>query len=279
VSSPTLEQVVEALEGRYPPSLAEEWDAVGLVCGRPEAAVAKVLFAVDPDPRVVAEAVAIGADLIVTHHPLFLTPVHSVAAASVGGSIIHELIENGIALFAAHTNADSATDGVSEALAQALGIFDTQVLSPSTDPIWGLGRWGRLAEPVSLQVFAEQVAAVLPKTAHGVRVSGNPEELVTTVALCGGSGDSFFPLANSVGADVYLTADCKHHRLLDHRTAGGCAVIDVAHWASEWPWLPRAASLLVADMRAQGTTVEAEVSTIVTDPWTSHLESTVRSAP
>jgi dinuclear metal center YbgI/SA1388 family protein len=279
VSSPTLEQVVEALERRYPPSLAEEWDAVGLVCGRPEAVVAKVLFAVDPDPRVVAEALTIGADLIVTHHPLFLTPIHSVATATSGGSIIHDLIENGIALYAAHTNADSAIDGVSEALAHTLGVMDTRVLAPSADPGLGLGRWGRLAEPVPLQAFAEQVAAVLPKTAHGVRVSGNPEKLVSTVALCGGSGDSFLSLANSVGADVYLTADCKHHRLLDHRTAGGCAVIDVAHWASEWPWLPRAASLLVADMSVQGTTVEAEVSTIVTDPWTSHLESTVRSAP
>lgn len=252
---------------------------MGLVCGRPEAVVAKVLFAVDPDPRVVAEALAMGADLIVTHHPLFLTPIHSVAAASAGGSIIHDLIENGIALFAAHTNADSAVDGVSDALAHTLGVMDTRVLAPSADPSLGLGRWGRLAEAVPLQVFAEQVAAVLPKTAHGVRVSGNPGKLVSTVALCGGSGDSFLSLANSVGADVYLTADCKHHRLLDHRNAGGCAVIDVAHWASEWPWLPRAASLLVADMRAQGTTVEAEVSTIVTDPWTSHVESTVRSAP
>ena len=279
MSSPTLEQVVEALQRRYPPSLAEEWDAVGLVCGNPEAQIAKVLFAVDPDPRVVAEAISLGANLIVVHHPLFLTPVHSVAATTPSGRVVHDLIENGIALFVAHTNADSARDGVSDALAQVLGVVDTQVLVPSSDPLVGLGRWGHLLEPVTLELFAQQVAAVLPATAHGVRVSGNPEMIVRTVAMCGGSGDSFLSAANAVAADAYVTADCKHHRLLDHRTAGGCAVIDVAHWASEWPWLPQAASLLVADIRAQGTTVEAQVSDVVTDPWTSHLESTRRSAP
>ncbi len=279
MSSPTLEQVVDALERRYPPALAEDWDAVGLACGEPGAEIHKVLFAVDPDPRVVAEARAVGADLVVTHHPLFLTPVHTVAATTTNGRLIHELIRNDIALFAAHTNADSARDGVSDALAHALDVVDTQALMPTADSLVGLGRWGRLREQVTLAEFVDRVATVLPSTAHGVRVSGDPAMQVTTVALCGGSGDSLLAAADDVGADVYVTADCKHHRLLDHLNSGGCAVIDVAHWASEWPWLSRAALLLVDDMRDQGTTVEVAVSTIVTDPWTSHVESTQRSTP
>lgn len=279
MSSPTLEQVVDALERRYPPHLAEDWDAVGLVCGDLGARVTKVLFAVDPDPRVIAQAREINADLVITHHPLFLTPVHSVAATTTNGQVIHDCIRNDIALYAAHTNADSARDGVSDALAGILDVIDTQVLVPNADPATGLGRWGRLREPVPLADFAAHVAAQLPRTAHGVRVSGDPETLISAVALCGGSGDSFLAAADARGADVYVTADCKHHRLLDHRNSGGCAVIDVAHWASEWPWLSRAASLLVDDMRDLGTTVEVTVSSLVTDPWTSHVESTQRSTP
>lgn len=279
MSSPTLEQVVDALELRYPPDLAEDWDAVGLVCGDPSETIRRVLFAVDPDPRVVAEARAIGADLVVTHHPLFLTPVHTVATTTTNGRLIHDLIRNNIALFVAHTNADCARDGVSDALAHALDVVDTHALVPAGDSLVGLGRWGHLREPLTLAAFADRVATVLPQTAHGVRVSGDPATPVSTVALCGGSGDSLLVAADAVGADVYVTADCKHHRLLDHRNSGGCVVIDVAHWASEWPWLSHAASLLVDDMRDQGTTVEVVVSAIVTDPWTSHIESTVRSTP
>ena len=90
--------------------------------------------------------------------------------------------------------------------------------------------------------------------------------------MCGGSGDAFLAATADV-ADAYVTADLRHHRALDHRAAGGCALVDVAHWASEWPWLPVAARALESDLAAAGTTVEVHVSTIPTDPWSSHLGS------
>ena len=274
-ASPTLQDVVAALEARYPVGLAESWDAVGWVCGDPAGRVSRVLFAVDPTQEVAAEAERVGADLIVTHHPLFLTPVHGVAALTPGGRLVHRLITQGRALYAAHTNADRARPGVSDALADLLGVTDTVPLVPDdADPMVGLGRIGALIEPTTLVEFVERVSAVLPATAQGVRAAGDSRARVERVAVCGGSGESLAMAATAAGADVFVTADAKHHRTLDHRAAGGCAIVDVAHWASEWPWLDVAARFLREDL---GHTVDTVVSTHVTDPWSLHIPSLRRS--
>jgi hypothetical protein len=135
----------------------------------------------------------------------------------------------------------------------------------------GSGRVGTLAEPVTLTEFADLVAATLPTTAHGVRVAGVPNTVVRRIAICGGAGDSMLRAANASGADVYLTSDLRHHRLSEHLEAGGCALVDVAHWAGEWMWLPQAARMLEQDAAAAGFSVGTTVSTTVTDPWTFHV--------
>jgi dinuclear metal center YbgI/SA1388 family protein len=123
VSSPvTVADVVAALEAAYPPALAADWDAVGLVCGDPAEPVRSVLFAVDPVPETVEEAVQDGVGLLVTHHPLLLRGVHGVGTDTPKGALLHRLIRSGTALFTAHTNADSADPGVSDALAAAIGL-------------------------------------------------------------------------------------------------------------------------------------------------------------
>ena len=269
-SASSLAQVVAALERRYPPSTAEEWDAVGLVCGDPAAPVRRVLWAVDPVEEVVDEAVAADVDLVITHHPLFLSGVHSVAATTAKGRIVHRLIGSGIALYCAHTNADVADPGVSDALAAALGVTATQPVV-AADAAPGLGRVGDLNAQVALAEFAEVVATALPPTHHGVRVAGDPSRIVRRVAVCGGSGDSLLSAASAQGADVLVTSDLKHHRALEHLAEGGCAIIDVAHWASEWPWLDQAAGLLAQDLAAEGATVESIVSARPTDPWAMTL--------
>jgi len=130
---PRLSDVVAVLDGWYDPRWAADWDAVGTVCGDPHAEVARVLFAVDPVEDVVREALAWDADLIVTHHPLLLRPVHGVAATTPKGRVVHTLISNGIALHTCHTNADSPPSGVSEALATALGLTDLRPLHAEAD--------------------------------------------------------------------------------------------------------------------------------------------------
>lgn len=271
-SASSLAQIVAALERRYPLSTAEPWDAVGLVAGDPEGVVRRILWAVDPVEEIVDEAIATDVDLIVTHHPLFLAGVHSVAATTAKGRIIHRLIRSDIALYCAHTNADVADPGVSDALAAALGVTSLQPLVPAPQAP-GLGRIGEIAAPVTLADFAAAVAVALPSTHHGVRVAGDPARSVRRVAVCGGSGDSLLGPATALGADVLVTADLKHHRALEHLHDGGCAIIDVAHWASEWPWLAQAAGLLSDDLDQEGATVESLVSEKPTDPWVMTLRS------
>lgn len=373
---PTVADCLAVLEEAYPPGWAESWDAVGLSVGERQIPVERVLFAVDPTLEVAREAHGYGAQLLVTHHPLFLRGVHGVPADTPGGAVVQTLIRAGCALYTAHTNADVARPGVSDALADTLGVLDpepiefsaadeldkvvvfvpeerrTAVLDamagagagsigdydrcawwgegtgtfrpgagaspaigkvgaieevaearlemvaprrrrqaivsamraahPYEEPAFdvvplavpsdrGMGRIGRLAAAVPLGEFAATVAAALPSTAAGVRVAGDPQRPVERVAVCGGTGGSLAGAAARAGADVLVTADGRHHYVLDAVAETGIALIDVAHWASEWPWLERAAARLVDGLRAQGRTVATAVSGQVTDPWRLHL--------
>src|SRR4051812_47378377 len=128
---PALSDLVDLLHGWYPPATAEGWDAVGLAYGDPAADVRRVLLAVDPTIEVAREAAEWGADLLVTHHPLFLKPVHGFAATTPKGRTLATLAGAGCALLTAHTNADQAEGGVSEALALALGLTDLAPLQPA----------------------------------------------------------------------------------------------------------------------------------------------------
>ncbi|MBB5135333.1 dinuclear metal center YbgI/SA1388 family protein [Thermocatellispora tengchongensis] len=267
----TLAETVREIETLYDPAWAESWDSVGLVCGDPAAPVRRVLFAVDPVRAVVEEALAWRADLVVTHHPLYLRGTTSVAATTFKGRVVHTLIKNDVALYTAHTNADVADPGVSDSLARAVGLTGALTpLQPSADdPRRGLGRVGELPAPMTLAAFAAQAAAGLPRTAWGLRVAGDPERTVRRVAVSGGAGDSLLGAARAAGVDAFLTADLRHHPASEFAEAGGPALIDAAHWATEWPWLADAAARLASAMAARGNTVETRVSETVTDAWTT----------
>jgi dinuclear metal center YbgI/SA1388 family protein len=261
--------VVAALERRYPPAWAQDWDRVGLVLGEPAAAVGRVLCVVDCVPETVAEALAEGADLIVAHHPLLLRGVSSVAPTTYKGRIVHDLIRNEVALYVAHTNADVATPGVSDALAARLDLRSIRPLSAAADdPSRGLGRVGELPAPLTLAELTRVAARALPPTAWGVRAAGEPDRVVRTVAVCGGSGDSLLAAAAAAGADAFLTADLRHHPASEHLAGGGPALLDAAHWATERPWLDELAGWLGATLG-----LAAVVSDRDTDPWTLHARS------
>lgn len=271
----TIADVVAWLERRFPPELAEEWDTPGLAVGNPAAQVSHVHFAVDATMDVIREAIEAGADLLVTHHPLMLRGVTSVAADTVKGAAVHALVEAGCAQLAAHTNADAATDGVADALAEAVGLSVEGALVPDASrpsPV-GTGRVGMI-EPTTLKGFAETVAAALPQTAQGVLFAGDPDGVVTRVAVVGGSGDAFLDAAAAADVDAYVTADLRHHPASEAREAamlrGGTPyLVNVSHAASESLWLAAAA----ADVGA-AFSVTTSVSTLNTDPWTGRAPST-----
>ncbi len=131
---PTLAELTKALDGWYPPASAESWDAVGLSCGDPAEPVERVLLAVDCVPATVAEAIDSGAGLLLTHHPLLLSGVHSIAADTPKGALLHRMIRARVAHFVAHTNADVAAGGVSDALAERLALRDCRPLQPDPRP-------------------------------------------------------------------------------------------------------------------------------------------------
>lgn len=278
-TTPNLAQVVAAFHDLYPPQLAAGWDASGLVCGRTAAPVRHVHFAVDALAATADEAVEHGAGLLITHHPLLLRGAQFIPDTDYKGHVLHTLIEGQCGLLGAHTNADAAIAGVNEALCDALNLTDrtalaepqTQELGGEEHPV-GTGRVGTLPEPLTLRALAERLADALPATAGGLRIAGRPEQRISRVALCGGAGDSLFEAVRSVGADVYITADLRHHPASEFREqelvrGTECALIDCSHAASESLWLQRAGERLQALLAERGHSITFTVSSLNTDPW------------
>ena len=367
--SARLADVIAILDGAYPPGLAQDWDSVGLVCGDPDEPVDSVTVAVDATAEVVETVGERG--LLIAHHPLLLRGVDTVAASTAKGALIHRLIRSGAALFTAHTNADAADPGVSDALAQTLGLRVESVLDPlataahldkwvvfvpgehagalraalfaagageigdyshcswsvagtgqflagrgaspaigSTgsleqvsedrvevvapaalrpavlaalrsahpyeEPAFdvlslaplpagvGIGRIGTLDRPQRFADFVAAVSAALPQTTWGVRASGSADAPVSRVAVCGGAGDSLLDAATAAGVQAYVTADLRHHPADEQRRRSDMGLVDVAHWASEYPWCEQAAGLLRSHF---GPALPIAVCPVRTDPW------------
>jgi dinuclear metal center YbgI/SA1388 family protein len=263
----TVAEVTSAVEALWPAAGAEPWDAVGLIVGDPDAAVTSIVLAVDAVLDTVDEAIAESASVLLVHHPLLLRGVTSVAGDRYKGVVVSRLIKADCALLAAHTNADVVERGTSGTFAERLGLVDAVPLIPGSTPSRGIGRVGRLPVPTTLGRLARTIADILPATATGVRVSGEFDRPVSTVALCGGAGDAFLADPAVLAADVYITSDLRHHPASEAtenaRVAGGPALIDVSHWASEWLWLESAATAL----RDALPSVSVSVSELRTDPW------------
>jgi len=264
---PTLAEVLSVTEELWPISGAEDWDASGLVSGDLVAEVGRIHLAVDAVLDTVDEAISLGADLLIAHHPLLLRGVTTVAEDRYKGAALARLIRGNCALLAAHTNADVVETGTSATLADRLGLVDIRPLVSGETAARGIGRIGILAEPTTVGRLARRLATILPPTAGGIRVSGDFDAPVSTIALCAGAGDAYLGEPAVLAADAYITSDLRHHPASEFREnsriAGGAALLDVSHWASEWLWLDVAA----AQLRDALDGVTVSVSEIRTDPW------------
>lgn len=262
-----LSEILAAAEDLWPHSGAEEWDATGLISGDPHESVERVVLAVDAVAATVDEAINAHAQLLLVHHPLLMRGVTSISADRYKGYVLSRLIRGNCALLSAHTNADVVDGGTSSALANALGIVDSEPITPARNGNGGLGRVGDLTHPLALEEFAARVADVLPKTVSGVRVAGDPAASVRRIAICGGAGDSLLSHPAVTSADVYVTSDLRHHPASEAREQAllttGPALVDVSHWAAESLWLENAA----AQLTARFPSLDIRVSESRTDPW------------
>lgn len=265
----SLDEVLALFESAYPQHLAEGWDAVGLICGDPSVPIERIHFALDPVAATVDEALARDADLLITHHPLFLRGTSSVAANHPKGSLIHRLIKGDCALYNAHTNGDSAAEGTAVVLAELLKLTDVKPVDPrADDPTLGLGRFGTLPAPMKARELGQLLADLLPATARGVALGGDPERQVASIAVCPGAGDSYLARVRELGVDAMLTSDLRHHPASEAlEFNGGPVLFETAHYASESPWLTRAADVLARASREAGAELTITVSTLSTDPW------------
>ena len=259
-----LSQLLTTFESLWPMSGAEEWDRPGLTIGNANQQITKVLLCVDVTREILAEAKAMGCELVVSHHPLLLKGVNFLAEEQLKGEIVSFAVKNSIALYSAHTNADIVIGGVSDVLAGALGLVGSTPLVPTGAGI-GHGRIGKLKTSLKLSEFARFVAAQLPETNAPIRVAGDLNLMVDTIAVVGGAGDSFIPAAAASGAQVLVTSDLRHHVTLDAISDPTLplALIDVSHFAAESLWLEPTRKVLTDALPE----VSFHVSQVSTDPW------------
>jgi dinuclear metal center YbgI/SA1388 family protein len=250
------------LEELWPVESADDWDRPGLSVGSREATVSSVLLSVDVTSAIVDEAIQVGANLILSHHPLLLRGVNDVSEQSLKGEIVTKAIKNDVAIYSAHTNADKAPTGTAAALAQLYGLTNLRVLDPET----GHGLIGQLPEPMTLLQFSTKIAKLLPPVAAGIKVAGDHQAIVKTIALSPGAGDADLGKALAAQVDVFITSDLRHHPAQDFIETPGDrtrALIDVSHWASESIYLDKVAQLLLDKFPG----LHVRVSEVRTDPW------------
>ena len=227
-----LQDIINIIESVAPLSYQEGWDNSGLQVGNRNAEIKAALLTVDVTESVVDEAISLGCDLIVSHHPLLFRGLKQLTGSTPQERCVEKAIRHGIAIYSAHTSMDSYLHGVSGRMAEKLGIANYRVLIPSAqDAEVGLGVIGDLAEAIDNEAFVARVAQVFGVLGGALRwVEGNKKQ-VKKVALCGCAGAEFLEEAITQEADAFVSADFKYHELqsADQRIT----VVDMDHWVSE----------------------------------------------
>jgi dinuclear metal center YbgI/SA1388 family protein len=261
-----VRQIDQFLSRFAPPSLAEEWDNVGLQVGNPEDPVTGILVSLDVTEAVLWEAVEHDANLIITHHPLFFQPVNRLDDLQVPTRLARLATQMGINILSFHTNLDSTRQGLNDQLAKVVNLTSIKPLIPSRDkkiPNSGLGRIGKVPK-TTLDKFLKLVTKNLHLT--NLRYVGDPHHPIICVAVMTGSGGGFFLEAQNAGADVLITGDVKYHHALD---ALGCgiALIDIGHFAGEIGMVPLVAGKLREYLRRKKAKLKIIETKAQTEPF------------
>lgn len=243
-------EIMNIIESTYPKYAALEWDNVGLLVGRTEKEVKKIYVALDVTDEMIEEAIEMGVDMIVTHHPMIFSPLKKITDEHFIGKRVVKLLQHDISYYAMHTNYDVL--GMAELSGEKLGLKDAEVLEvTSTEQNEGIGRIGNLENEMTLLECCELV-----KERFGlpcVKVFGNMEQRVKCAAISPGSGKSMIKIAIQKGADVLITGDIDHHEGIDAK-AQGLSVIDAGHYGLEHIFIDDMSGFLKENIT--GVTVE-----------------------
>ena len=223
-------EITDRLAMRWNPSFALDWDNVGLLVGREDKEIKKIFVALDVTDETLDQAIAFGADLMITHHPLLFSSVKKINAGDFIGRRLIKMIQADLCYYAMHTNFD--VKGMAALNQECLGLQNTEVLEiTSQEPTEGIGRVGELKESITLGAFAEKVKSDFQ--IPDVRAYGDCEKKVQRVAVSSGSGKSMIKTALAKGADVLVTGDIDYHGGID-AVAQGLMIIDAGHYGTEY---------------------------------------------
>jgi dinuclear metal center YbgI/SA1388 family protein len=243
---PTVADIAAFLEGFAPTALAESWDNVGLLVGRFEQPVSRAMTCLTITPDSAAEAIAAGAELIVTHHPLPFRALKRLTSETSEGRLLLDLIAANIAVYSPHTAFDSAAEGINQRLAEGLSLADVRPLVPADEPGQGAGRFGRLVRPQSLAELTQSVKELLG-IPHAQAV-GSLDRQITQVAVACGSAGEFLGPAVAAGCDCLVTGEVRFHTALEAEALGSALVL-AGHFASERFALDALAVVLASQFR------------------------------
>jgi dinuclear metal center YbgI/SA1388 family protein len=226
---PTNAAIAAFLEQLAPFRLAEDWDNVGLLVGRRDQNVTKLMTCLTVTPASTAEAIQGRAELIVTHHPIPFTAMKRLTGDTTAGRMLLDLIAAGVGVFSAHTAFDSAVEGINQRLAAGLQLRGIAPLVPHPEG-QGMGRWGWLADPLPLEQLAVRLKQFL--AIDRLQLVGDPQQPIRTVAVACGAAGELLEAARQNGCDAMVVGEARFHTCLEAE-ALGIALLLPGHFASE----------------------------------------------
>ncbi len=246
-----LREFADRLDRLIPAAWSEHWDNPGLLSGDPDVQVGKVAISLNASLNSIRKACDIGANVLVTHHPVLIQPTLRVLPETLSGASLFYSIKTGIALYAVHTNWDASPKGVNRILSEKAGLQDVLPLLPGQNGAWGTGAVGVLREP--LQLGELSVFLLENWGLSWVRVLGKGDSVIRRLALCGGAGGGLIAEARRMNADAFVTADLRYHEMLEGQFLG-LSLLTCDHGEMEAASLEGLCQLIMA-----GTGLPAEV--------------------
>lgn len=230
----TIEELVQSIETKFPKRNAEEWDNIGLLIGEKKTEIKGIVITLDVDFLSIEKAIKNGANMIISHHPIFFKGIKKIDYSTVEGQKIKILIQNEISVYCIHTNVDTTAGGLNDYLLEKMGIYKSKVLKEGLERGVGIGRYYKLEKEMTIKDYIEEVKKSLGLTS--VVFYGNEEGKCKKIAVVNGSGGDFWNQAQFICCDLLITGDVKYHTAFD-AVESGLNILDIGHYESEMLFL------------------------------------------